>query len=100
MKSMCRARSISTRCDPPISATASSRRLLASSFARLSSRTTSRRRPMKRNITELGLSAEDYKIAMRYLHEPRDADLIIAPDGKPYLYRWHLQSGDKGPGMY
>lgn len=55
---------------------------------------------MKRNITELGLSAEDYKIAMRYLHEPRDADLIIAPDGKPYLYRWHLQSGDKGPGMY
>lgn len=46
------------------------------------------------------LSEEDYKVAMRYLGSPREPDLIIAPDGKPYLYRWHLQVGDKGPGMY
>lgn len=46
------------------------------------------------------LTAEDERIAMRYLHERREPDLVIAPDGKPYLYRWHLQSGDKGPGMY
>jgi hypothetical protein len=46
------------------------------------------------------LSAEDREIAKRYLHELREPDLVIAPDGNPYLYRWHLQSGDKGPGMY
>lgn len=46
------------------------------------------------------LEPEDHKIAMRYLGVEREPDLVIAPDGKPYLYRWHLQSGDKGPGMY
>lgn len=46
------------------------------------------------------LLSEDYKQAMRYLGSPRDPDLVISPDGKPYLYRWHLQSGEKGPGMY
>lgn len=46
------------------------------------------------------LTNDDFQMAMRYLTSPREPDLTIAPDGLPYLYRWHLQSGDKGPGMY
>lgn len=38
------------------------------------------------------LSNEDFEQAMTLLggHQ-REPDLIIAPDGEPYLYRWHLQ---------
>lgn len=46
------------------------------------------------------LSNADFQQAMRFLHNPRDPDLVIAPDGSPYLYRWHLQSGEKGAGSY
>jgi hypothetical protein len=36
------------------------------------------------------MSDEDFLVALRYLGRPRVPDLIIAPDGNPYLYRWHL----------
>jgi len=36
------------------------------------------------------LTREDYTRAVRILKGPRPADLVIAPDGHPYLYRWHL----------
>ncbi len=36
------------------------------------------------------LSDEDRDIAWAFLHGPKYPDLIIAPDGKPYLYRWHI----------
>jgi hypothetical protein len=45
------------------------------------------------------LTADDYKIAVRILKGPRKADLVIAPDGKPYLYRWHLFHLDEGLGF-
>ena len=33
---------------------------------------------------------EAQRIASGILREPRKPDLIIAPDGNPYLLRWHL----------
>lgn len=39
------------------------------------------------------LTAEDYDLAMVYLKRPavlNNPDLILAPTGTPYLYRWHL----------
>lgn len=37
------------------------------------------------------LRQDDYPRAKAYLGgEYRDPDLIIAPDGRPYLYRWHV----------
>jgi len=37
------------------------------------------------------LSDTDFATAMGFLDDcPREPDLIIAPDGKPYLYRWHI----------
>lgn len=48
-------------------------------------------------------SAEDMKTVENYIgpfhsHGPRDPDLVIAPDGQPYLYRWHVvrTSGEGG----
>lgn len=37
------------------------------------------------------LYKDDYDIAMQYLGEERKPDIIIAPDGHPYLYRWYLK---------
>ena len=38
------------------------------------------------------LSGEDFKTALEILGPVRIArpDLVIAPDGNPYLYRWHI----------
>lgn len=36
------------------------------------------------------LSREDYKLAEHFMGGWRSPDLIIAPDGNPYLYRWHI----------
>lgn len=36
------------------------------------------------------LSREDYELAERIMSGWREPDLIIAPDGSPYLYRWHI----------
>lgn len=36
------------------------------------------------------MTTPDLQIARRILSEWRKPDLIISPDGKPYLYRWHL----------
>lgn len=36
------------------------------------------------------LSPEDLDIALSVLGSMRPADLVIAPDGEPYLYRWHI----------
>jgi hypothetical protein len=36
------------------------------------------------------LSTEERKIALAVIGGERDPDLIIAPDGAPYLYRWHI----------
>lgn len=49
------------------------------------------------------LSNEDYAIIRSYLKPLRKItclpDLVIAPDGDPYLYRWHLMPYP-GPGLY
>lgn len=40
-----------------------------------------------------------YKYA-RYVGAERDPDLVIAPDGIPYLYRWHLLPHSKEANLY
>ena len=50
-------------------------------------------------------SKEHLAIVERYLapftnHGPRDPDLVIAPDGKPYLYRWHLVPAKSPANVY
>jgi quercetin dioxygenase-like cupin family protein len=35
-------------------------------------------------------SERDFGIARQIIGEYRAADLILAPDGEPYLYRWHV----------
>ncbi len=42
------------------------------------------------------LSYKDHTTAQSFLCELREPDLIIAPDGNPYLYRWHV-TPPKGP---
>lgn len=46
------------------------------------------------------LSMDDYALALKYLagaeHSIEDPDLVIAPDGEPYLYRWHLAREPEG----
>jgi hypothetical protein len=42
------------------------------------------------------LSNADQHTAMLFLRGFRDPDLVIAPDGNPYLYRWHV-TPPKGP---
>lgn len=52
------------------------------------------------NFTGLhALTDADYKVAVRVLKGPRKPDLAIAPDGNPYLYRWHLVHLDEGLGF-
>ena len=36
------------------------------------------------------VTVEDRAIAYRVIPPDRTPDLIIAPDGEPYLYRWHV----------
>lgn len=36
------------------------------------------------------LTQADYERAVRVLKGPRKADLILAPDGTPYLFRWYI----------
>jgi len=36
------------------------------------------------------LTDEDFKMAMQFTGGGRLPDLVIAPDGNPYLYRWHV----------
>lgn len=36
------------------------------------------------------LSEDDWKIAVSILGKPREPDLVIAPDGDPYIYRWYV----------
>ena len=48
------------------------------------------------------LSPDDRDMAASYLGGLREPDLIIAPDGEPYLYRWHLtphSMKDRGAAM-
>lgn len=40
-----------------------------------------------------------YKYA-RYVGAERDPDLVIAPAGEPYLYRWHLLPRSKEANLY
>lgn len=37
------------------------------------------------------LSGEDQRAFLNYVGKEREPDLIIAPDGQDYLYRWHLK---------
>jgi len=32
----------------------------------------------------------DWQLAQKYVPDGRAPDLVIAPDGEPYLYRWHV----------
>lgn len=36
------------------------------------------------------LLPEDYKVYQNFIGEDRAPDLVIAPNGFPYLYRWHM----------
>lgn len=46
------------------------------------------------------LSNEDFEQAMTLLDQKmREPDLIIAPDGNSYLYRWHLQRNFRPDGV-
>lgn len=36
------------------------------------------------------LKPEDHQTYLRHLGQERAPDLVIAPDGFPYLYRWHI----------
>ena len=42
------------------------------------------------------LSGHDLAVMAEYLNGLRPPDLIIAPDGNPYLYRWHIRKGAEG----
>lgn len=56
---------------------------------------------MTTNLHTLGLSEEDLGTAVRYIGSPyREPDLIIAPDGNPYLYRWHVVPRNKDANIY
>jgi hypothetical protein len=41
------------------------------------------------------LSNNDQHMAMQFLRGFREPDLIIAPDGNPYLYRWHITNHEE-----
>lgn len=36
------------------------------------------------------LSGDDWNTFCRFVPNLREPDLVIAPDGEPYLYRWHI----------
>lgn len=46
------------------------------------------------------LSNEDLGIAMSILGGPRDPDITLAPDGNPYLYRWHVIPRNRAANVY
>lgn len=47
------------------------------------------------------LSSSDMDIAIRYVPDLRQApDLIIAPDGKPYMFRWHVAHNQGAGNVY
>lgn len=49
----------------------------------------------------LQLSQQDVLIAERYLGNIyRKPDLIIAPDGKPYMFRWHVAHNQGAGNVY
>lgn len=46
------------------------------------------------------LRAEHLGLAEQILGEIRDPDLTIAPDGEPYLYRWHVVPRNEKANVY
>lgn len=46
------------------------------------------------------LLQEDYQIACQYVFDQKEADLTIAPDGQPYLYRWHVSQRNPQANVY
>jgi hypothetical protein len=46
------------------------------------------------------LNVTDALLARRYIGSWRDPDLTIAPDGQPYLYRWHLAERNREANIY
>lgn len=58
-------------------------------------------RPTLRSLWTGGvLRQEDYQTACKYVFDQREADLIIAPDGRPYLYRWHVTQRNETGNVY
>lgn len=48
-----------------------------------------------------GVNFGDCEIARSYIHDLRcPADLVIAPDGAPYIYRWHVVERNKLANVY
>lgn len=46
-----------------------------------------------------GIRHQDYALARNIIGD-RPADIVIAPDGKPYLYRWHAIPHNKTGNVY
>ncbi len=46
------------------------------------------------------LSVPDLLIAKRFVPDGREPDLTIAPDGQPYLYRWHVVERNREANAY
>lgn len=46
------------------------------------------------------LSAEDCKIFLNFIDDYVQPDLIIAPDGNPYLYRWYVTPRNRQANVY
>lgn len=44
--------------------------------------------PLPLCVAELLLSEKDEKLFRQFVPDCREPDLVIAPDGRPYLYRW------------
>ena len=45
------------------------------------------------------LTSEDAETARRYVGR-RKPDVVIAPDGEPYLYRWYVVRRERGANLY
>ena len=48
----------------------------------------------------LNLTGEDWVLGQSILGEWREPDMTIAPDGIPYLYRWHVIPRNKTANVY
>jgi len=46
------------------------------------------------------LSDDDRMTAVAMIGGERDPDIVIAPDGKPYLFRWHIYRDQEKACMY
>jgi hypothetical protein len=46
------------------------------------------------------LAFEDRQTFLNFVGELRDPDLVIAPDGNPYLYRWHITPAKSKANLY